>query len=96
MDDLKSKNIKECEMCDSNATCLCFKCNNYFCESCFKLIHNLKKNLNHKKENIDPFIPIELKCPTHKQNPMNLFCISEKGKSINLNIFRNVLFILFF
>ena len=86
MDEPKSKNIKECEMCDSSATCLCFKCNNYFCESCFKLIHNLKKNLNHKKENIDPFVPIELKCPYHSQNPMNLFCINEKGKFINLLI----------
>ena len=83
MDNLKSKNIKECEMCDSNATCLCFKCNNYFCENCYKLIHNLKKNLSHKKENIDPFVPIELKCPYHPQDRMNLFCINEKGKPIN-------------
>ena len=35
--------------------------------------------MNHKKENIDPFIPIELKCPIHPQNPMNLFCVDEKG-----------------
>ena len=76
----KSKNIKECEMCDSNATCLCFKCNNYFCNNCYKIIHNLKKNISHKKENLDPFIPIELKCPDHLQNPMNLFCLNEKGK----------------
>jgi len=83
MDELKSKNVKECEMCDSNATCLCFKCNNYFCEKCYKIIHDLKKNLSHKKEIIDPFIPIELKCPKHLQIPMNLFCINAKGKSIN-------------
>ena len=43
MDELESKNIKECDMCDSSATCLCFECNNYFCENCYKLIHNLKK-----------------------------------------------------
>ena len=69
-------------MCDSTATCLCFQCNNYFCENCYKIIHDLKKNTIHKKENIDPFIPIELKCPKHIQNPMNLFCINEKGKYI--------------
>ena len=80
MDNKKSKNIKECELCESNATCLCFKCNNYFCESCFKMIHGKTKYLSHKKENIDPFIPIELKCPYHPQNPMNLFCLNEKGK----------------
>jgi len=83
MDELESKNVKECEMCDSTATCLCFKCNNYFCENCYKSIHNLKKNMNHKKENIDPFVPIELKCPNHPEERMNLFCINEKGKFIN-------------
>ena len=33
------KQFKDCDICYSNATCLCFKCNNYFCERCFKLIH---------------------------------------------------------
>jgi len=78
------ENIKLCDICESNATCLCFQCNNYFCEICYKMIHDKKKNNNHKKENIDPFIPIELKCPIHPQNPMNLFCVNEKGNYINL------------
>ena len=82
MENQKSKNEKECEMCDSSATCLCFKCNNYFCENCYKIIHALKKNINHKKENIDPFFPMELKCPNHPQDRMNLFCINEKSKYI--------------
>ena len=43
-------------------------------------IHDLKKELNHKKENIDPFVPIDLKCPEHTDHPMSLFCIDEKGK----------------
>ena len=77
MDKEKSKNIRECEMCDSKANCLCCECNNYFCESCYKLIHNLKKNINHKKENIDPFIPIDLKCPNHPKDRMSLFCIND-------------------
>ena len=56
------------------------KCKNYFCENCFKVIHQLKKYSEHKKENIDPFVPIYLKCPEHQEIPMNLFCIDEKGK----------------
>ena len=83
MDNKKSKNIKDCEICEYNATCLCFKCNSYFCDNCYKVIHDIKKNNSHKKENIDPFVPIDLKCPNHLQNPMNLFCINEKGKFIN-------------
>ena len=74
------KQFKICEICYSNATCLCFECNNYFCERCYKVIHDIKNDPKHKKENIDPFIPIELKCPIHLKNPMNLFCINEKGK----------------
>ena len=75
--------FKDCQICYSNATCLCFECNSYFCERCYKLIHDIKNDPKHKKENIDPFIPIELKCPIHHLNPMNLFCTYEKGNYIN-------------
>ena len=74
------KLIKECEICGTNATCLCYICKSYFCESCYKLIHDKKINSNHKKENIDPFVPIDLKCPDHPEHPMYLFCVDEKGK----------------
>ena len=89
------KLIKLCEICKSNATCLCFKCNSYFCEKCYKIIHQIKKDPEHKKESIDPFVPIDLKCPDHPQDRMSLFCIDEKGK-LKLIIFlnRNLLFIL--
>jgi len=40
----------------------------------------MKKNSNHKKENIDPFVPIELKCPEHSKFPLTLFCLTEKSK----------------
>ena len=82
MQNKNSKNIRECEMCDSSATCLCFECNNYLCENCYKMIHNLKKNISHKKENIDSFVPIDLKCPTHPKDRMSLFCINDKRKFI--------------
>ena len=78
----KTKYFKECEICKSDATCLCFSCNNYFCERCYKLIHDLKNNSEHKKENIDPFVPIDIKCPEHPQDRMYLFCSNEKGNSI--------------
>ena len=55
----------------------------YFCDSCFKFIHEKKIKKDHQKEIIDSFVPIDLKCPNHLQNPMNLFCINEKGKFIN-------------
>ena len=71
---------KNCDICGTNANCLCFNCINYFCDSCFKLIHDKQKNSNHKKEKIDPYIPIELKCKEHPKIPLNLFCIDEKGK----------------
>ena len=78
----KSKFIKECETCESNATCLCFECNEYFCDSCYKMNHDKKKKSSHKKENIDIYVPIELKCQDHKNIPLNLFCLDEKGKII--------------
>ena len=82
-----SKTIKECEICNSNVNCLCMKCKSYFCENCYKIIHDLKKDSNHIKENIDPFVPIDLKCPEHPDNPMNLFCVEEKGKLNYLFVF---------
>lgn len=74
--------IKECDICDANATSLCFKCNQYFCDSCYKLVHGKHKNLYHQKEPIDTYVPINLKCQIHPGNPLSLFCLDEKGKFI--------------
>ena len=81
MEQNKSK-IKECDICGSNATYLCFNCIQYFCDSCHKMIHDIKKNVNHKREPIDLYVPIELKCPEHPIIPMTLFCLDERGKHI--------------
>ena len=43
----KLKLIKECDTCESNASCLCFECKEYHCDSCFKLVHDKKKKSNH-------------------------------------------------
>ena len=75
----KVKLIKECETCESNATCLCFECNEYFCDSCFKMNHDKLKS-SHKKEKIDMYLPIDLNCQDHPDNALNLFCVDEKGK----------------
>ena len=78
-----SQNLsKKCEICGSPSTCLCLKCPLYLCDSCFKLVHNQKENAEHKKEKIDPIVPIDTKCPEHPKNLINLFCIDEKGKYI--------------
>jgi hypothetical protein len=79
--------IKKCGICESDATCLCLDCLNYFCEICFKFIHEKKKS-NHKKEKIDLYVPIDIKCPEHQNGILDLFCIEEKGK-ISYLIFIN-------
>jgi len=82
----KSKVLKECDLCEETATSLCFQCIQYFCEKCYKFIHDKKKNNQHQKENIDPFIPIELKCTEHPGNQLNLFCLNENSKYIYICI----------
>ena len=75
------KNIKQCEICkDEEAATLCIDCYSYFCEACFKFVHDRKKNSAHKKEKVDLFVPIDTMCPEHKRDAMSLFCIDEKGK----------------
>ena len=76
----KENQLKKCELCKEIATSLCFICNSYFCNQCYKYVHDKKININHKKEIIDPFVPIDLKCPEHPQHPIYLFCTDEKGK----------------
>ena len=71
--------IKDCDICGSNATSLCFECLQYFCDPCYKFIHDKPKNSKHKKILIDPFVPIDLKCSEHPKNPISLFCLDEKG-----------------
>ena len=74
------KNFKLCEICkDEEAATLCFDCHSYFCEICYKFVHDIKQNSNHRKEKIDLFIPIDITCPDHERSPMNLFCIDDKG-----------------
>ena len=82
----KSTNIKNCEFCGTTATSLCFECLEYFCESCFKCIHEKQLKSHHKKEPIDPYVPFDLKCPMHPNIPNNLFCLEEKGKNNYINV----------
>ena len=71
--------IKECENCIEKATCLCYGCMAYYCDSCFTLSHKKEKKKSHKKEKIDYFIPMDTKCREHNLVPINLFCVDEKG-----------------
>ena len=73
-------NFKKCDICGEQASSLCFNCNTYFCDSCFKFIHDKELNKNHPKEKIDYFAPIDLKCPDHPKIPMSLFCLSDMRK----------------
>ena len=47
----------------------------YFCDSCFKIAYNNEENKLHKKDKIDYFVSINLKCSEHKLYPMGFFCI---------------------
>ena len=77
--------IKKCDICQEDASSLCFQCMFYFCDSCFKLAHNKEKNKNHKKEKVDYYVPFDVRCPEHPLVPMNLFCVDDKGKLISFN-----------
>ena len=46
------------------------------------MIHDKKENANHKKEKIDYYLPIDLRCNVHQNIPLNLFCLDEKGNII--------------
>ena len=70
---------KKCELCKDKATNICFDCSFYLCDSCFKFLHEKKTNLEHKKEDINPFISTDIKCSKHPKVPINLFCLSEKS-----------------
>ena len=77
--ELNQKNFKQCDICkDTEATSLCPQCFSYYCDGCFKQVHDRKKNSDHKKEKIDFFVPIDTRCPDHEGNNINLFCIDEK------------------
>ena len=71
---------KKCELCKEKATNICFNCSFYLCDCCSKFLHEKKENIGHKREKIDPFISLDIKCPEHPNVPMNLFCTEEKGK----------------
>ena len=90
---------KICELCKEPATNICYECSFYLCDSCFKFLHEKKANSEHKKEYIDPFVSMDIKCPAHPKNPMNLFCIEEKSNITNHifnKIYRTFLLIMLF
>ena len=72
--------IKKCEVCAEDETCIYYKCNCYFCEGCYKFIHDKKINAHHKKEKIDYYSPFDTKCKDHPNVPITLFCLDDKGK----------------
>jgi len=44
------------------------------------IIHDKPANNQHKKEKIDYFVPIDIKCPKHPKDRMNLYCVDDKRK----------------
>ena len=79
--EIKQKNFKQCDICKvDEASCLCLQCFNYYCDSCFKVVHDKGNNKQHNKEKIDYCVPIDTWCPVHEKNAINIFCLDEKGK----------------
>ena len=77
---MNQKNFKHCDMCRFiEECCLCPQCFSYYCEGCFKQVHGITENKDHKKELIDNNVPIDTHCPEHGRIPINLFCLDEKG-----------------
>ena len=90
---------KKCELCKEKATNICFDCSFYLCDSCFLFLHEKKANLNHRKEEIDPYVSMDIKCPVHSNNKINIFCIEEKSKYYLFNkylIFRTFMSIMLY
>ena len=79
MDDNREK---KCELCEEKAISICFDCSFYLCDSCFTFIHEKKAKAGHKKEDINPYISLDIKCPLQPKIPMSLFCVEEKSKYI--------------
>ena len=79
MNPIHNKNFKQCEICNVEATSLCFECLNYFCDECYQYVHNKKKNSTHKKMTIDFYVPLDVKCQDHPKVINNLFCVDDKG-----------------
>ena len=78
--EIKQKNYKHCDMCKvDEATSLCLQCFSYYCDGCYQQVHDKKENKEHKKDAIDYNVPIDIWCPEHNKDAMNLFCIDEKG-----------------
>ena len=76
---------KKCEICKLEAKSLCLDCMNYYCDSCYKLIHEKEANIHHLNEKIDYFIPFDTKCKEHPSNPLCLFCVDD-----NSNIYKYI------
>ena len=83
--------IKKCEICKEYATNLCLQCMIYYCDNCYKYVHDKKENNNHKKEKIDLYVPIDTKCSIHTKYPIDYFCLDEKG---NIILLYNIIFLI--
>jgi len=74
--------IKKCNLCLLEASSICFKCKKYFCDNCYKIIHEIKKNNEHEKTKINPYLSIDFFCQNHPEYPLELFCLNDGGKDI--------------
>lgn len=71
--------LKKCDSCISESFWICFQCKKYYCDKCYKIIHDLKSDNPHEKTKINPYLSIDFFCPNHQEYPLELFCFNDKG-----------------
>ena len=67
-----------CDNCDYRlVTKFCSECFKCYCDECCRVFHMNKELRGHKIEEIPEGLMVDIKCPTHTDTPLELFCIDE-------------------
>jgi len=80
--------LKKCNLCNSDSFWICFQCKKYYCDKCWKIIHEIKKEKAHEKTKINPYLSLDFFCSNHQEYPLELFCLNDKG---NFNFIINLI-----
>ena len=73
-----SEKVKVCELCEEQlATVLCAECYKCYCDECCEFAHRKGSKKDHKTEAIPKGVMVDARCPLHKENPLELFCVDD-------------------
>lgn len=75
---LMSEKVKECELCEEEAAVLlCPECCKCYCDRCSEFVHKRESKRGHTEEPIPEGVRVDARCPLHKDNPLEMFCVDE-------------------